>query len=353
MKKTIVILLIATTNISSCQNKKENNESMSVSVKNKKYNFTTTACAPKLYPAEIVDGAFFLADGTTRYIPSGGVMKTGWGNFGATHIGGADLKALPVKLSLTWVSYVEKKFYRGQFELDKNLIANYFEKGYINQYNKQETYNEIKAGVAPGGIVVVWINGGGSQIEIGKFKAKGVQVSMKEFKPNAILSMEEYMKLKIEGHVPKEYQNIEFLENIPFGLWDEYRKKYTWKPKVVFVNKGESIFMNIHYYNGEKILTNTKNSELFEYNERAVPKYINLHWEDKDKNPFGAYIYFDNEEEILNIFKSFFNKSETKKGKLVLKIDKYNSHIQLFLEDENNKIEISKVRIKTYIKSKE
>ena len=75
--KTILLITLVAINISSCQNN-TNKKTMNIFKSNKKYDFTTTACMPRFYIAEVIDGAFFLADGTSRYIPPGGIIKTGW-----------------------------------------------------------------------------------------------------------------------------------------------------------------------------------------------------------------------------------------------------------------------------------
>ncbi len=364
MKKIVVILLIIVVaiNASSCNRKTNVKTVMNIPKNDKKYDFTVAACAPNLYPAEIIDGAFSLVDGTSQYIPSGAVLKTGWGGLTPTHISGPDLKALPVRFNLTWVSYVEKKFYRGSFNLDKERIASLFEQGYEDERKNHQTFDEIKVGLAPGGVVVVWVNGGGTQIEIGRFIAKSIEVTKDYFIPDATISINQYLEENLKEDLPEQYQNSEFLDNIPLGLWDTYRKKYTWKPQVKFANdKSTVISMVIYYYNGEKIFTHAESKELVAFQKRAIPKYISIIWKDKNDNFFGSRIKFGRiyeddddlkevQNEIFNAFKTIYNKEE--QAELQIKIDKYNSHIKLYLTSEKDTVALQKAKIKTFQKTK-
>jgi len=363
MKKTIIILLIliTTTNISSCQNKKDNTEEMKVS-KNDKYDFMASSCAPMAYPARVVNGDFYLADGTSLYIPAGGrLLKYGWHADGATHVTGPELKALPTELKITWFSFVEKKFYTGQFKLDYDLIVKYFRKGFYDHRKDYHTYRKINAGLAPGGVVVVWLDGIGSRVEIGRYKAKETEITMKELSPNAVISLEEYTNQIVDKYVIDEVKNEISAGKIPFGLWDTYRKKYPWQPKVIFENGGKVTLMYIKYFNGETS-TNTEDIESIGYTDKALPKYISFGWEDKNGNKFAADIKFaqkykktddykkfkEIEKEIFDVFKVINASSTDKQIDLLFKIDRYNSTLKLFLKNDKEEIEIKKAAIKIY-----
>jgi len=87
-----------------------------------KYEWLTTSSAPELYPTNICNGSFLLEDGKSVYIPTSGINHTGWGYAGPLHSQGEDLKALPVKLSITWASFLEKKFYTGSWDMPIDKI---------------------------------------------------------------------------------------------------------------------------------------------------------------------------------------------------------------------------------------
>lgn len=121
----------------------------------------------------IYQGHLFLEDGNDVYIPCSGVSHTGWGYSGSMHTQGEDLKAVPVKLEVTWASFLENKFYTGSWELPVDKIKNLFKEGTINwRTNEKESYTSVVVGLAPGGVVVVWIYGNDQQVEIRNIKLK-------------------------------------------------------------------------------------------------------------------------------------------------------------------------------------
>ena len=125
----------------------------------KTFDWLATECAPKNYPMEIIDGTFFYhKQEHGLYIPSGGTICEGWGTMISSHIVGEDLKPLPDRLQITFFSYMEDAFYKGEFELPYDKIVEMFETGYYSPEEEGETtYQRIMCGVAPGGTVAVWL----------------------------------------------------------------------------------------------------------------------------------------------------------------------------------------------------
>lgn len=149
-----------------------------------KYEWIPTSSAPEIYPTRIHNGHFYLEDGGQVYIPTSASNNTGWGYSGSFHSQGEDLKALPIKLDITWASYLENKFYTGSWDMPIDTLKTLFKKGTIGwRTNRPSTYSLIVVGCAPGGVVVVWVYGDDQQIEVARFQAKETQVSMKDFVP--------------------------------------------------------------------------------------------------------------------------------------------------------------------------
>jgi len=361
MKRIIyIVLLFLGIYTSSCQTSSLKKTNSIESKEMKKYDIDAASCSPRFYPNEIVFGKFSLEDGYELYIPKGNSEHLGWGNAGSLHVGGPDLKAIPVMLDITWLSFVEKKFYTGRFKLDKELIAELFRKGYKDSRNIQETFSTVMAGMAPGGVVVVWLGGGDARVEVGRYQAKEThKVTKEDIIPHAIISVEEYIEEILKEDLEESHQNKEFMNNIPFGLWDTYREKYTWKPSIVFDGDGKMITVYLECYNAERTNTAAENPEITNFKKRAIPKYVNLTWEDKKGNKYGADIYFGNlygsvdkiykemEDEIFNAFKNIF-KDEEHQAELLFKIDKYNSAISIYLKNKTDSIAIKKVKMEVY-----
>ena len=63
-----------------------------------------------------------------------------WVNLAQVHVVGDDFKPLPNKLVITWFSYIENKFYTGEFDLPYDKIKQLFDEG-LDVYSKWKTYN--------------------------------------------------------------------------------------------------------------------------------------------------------------------------------------------------------------------
>ncbi|WP_253790990.1 DUF2931 family protein [Flavobacterium sp. HSC-32F16] len=85
-------------------------------------------------------------------------------------------------MSIVWYVPTEMKIYEGEFALPQQKIYNLFKEGYMrysipieSKDGKEtlhwETYNSLTIGLAPKGMVVVWMDGQ-NKIEIGRYQAR-------------------------------------------------------------------------------------------------------------------------------------------------------------------------------------
>ncbi|WP_228452341.1 DUF2931 family protein, partial [Chryseobacterium sp. c4a] len=271
----------------------------------KKYEWLPTANAPELYPTEIYNGNLYLEDGNQVYIPTSVPNCNGWGNAGSTHSQGEDLKALPVKMDITWASFKENKFYTGSWDMPIDTLKKLFEKGTIDwRTGRISNYTEIRVSCAPGGVVVVWVYGNDQQIEVARFQAKETHVDMKDFSPYARGSQKEYFE--VIGKLKPEFEEEFKKKGIQYDIWDIYRKKYNWRAKTEI--EGHQL-MNIGFkmFNGEEeTIFNEKILEPIKENPfkpRAVPKILNFIFEDNKKLQTVFEVKPFDEEEIMGLFK--------------------------------------------------
>ena len=343
----ITVITIMNFGLVSCQNRNSNKKGINTTTKMEKYDWKPTACAPKYNPMQIHQGRLIYENGESIYIPSGHTLHQGWGKIGPTHVVGEDMKPVPERLDITWVSYLEKKFYKGSFDLPSEKINTLFKEGYINRLGKEDTFGRINVGLAPKGVIILWAIGNGWSKEIGRFQASETQVSIKDFAPGAIMSMEEFMNSVLEDDFNEETKAKMNPDSIPFGKWDNYRKKYPWKPTIKFATEGKLKEIRMTFYNGESLYTIGTNKILDQFAEYSVPDHIRLEWVDQNNNEFGSKIYFD-ENEMYTVFQKIFEKSKEKSAELTLAIDKYNSHLSIVMQNDSERIEIKKARIKVY-----
>ncbi len=314
------------------------------------FKWLPSESAPKHYPAEIYQGHFITEGGQYITIPNGGTITNGWGNFGSTWVVGEDYKPVPVKVAIIYISYTEDQFYYGEFNLPKDAITALFEKGYIDDNGKQDNYDTLSIGLAPGGAVSVWLKGAGSSVEIGHYQAEKTNVSIEDFKPSAILTLEEYVKDEQE-HFSEETKAVLAKEGIPIGKWTGYRERFRWKPRLMHATKGKMKDCLSDFYNGEFYFTHIDNPLITEYQDFPPAKRIAFGWYDENGVEYGCKVYFD-EAEIWDVFKRMYSKPETQHADLVLEVDKYNSSLKISLQNETDRIEIEKAKIVMYEASK-
>lgn len=203
-----------------------------------------------MYPMSILSSTVTLEDGRSLYIAASGISDNGWGGMGPLHEQGGDLKAMPVRFSILWGSLLERKYYQGEWVLPKDTVLKYIDQGYLDWRTKKwDTYLELNFGVAPGGVVVVWLQGNNNQIEIGRYQAEETKIDIKPYYPgNENMTDDLFFEASISN--PEAYQLFK-QQGIPFGLWDKYREKALWKPEVVF--DGYPLeHIGLEFFNGEK-----------------------------------------------------------------------------------------------------
>ncbi|PID68917.1 MAG: hypothetical protein CR968_00440 [Flavobacteriia bacterium] len=345
MSKKIILIVILGLVVLNCKN--QISGEMNLTKKTKKFDWLPTECAPKPYPVEVNYGSFSLDGEIVAFIPSGGrTVKNGWGKIGSTYLVGEDFKLVPNHLDIIWISFAENQFYKGSFELPKEKMLELFEKGFINRLGKQETYSRIVCGMAPGGVVAVWLLGAGKTVEITHFKAEKTDMSMEEFNPSGIQDRDKYVKDRINSLDDKAKEYLK-REGITYGRWTEYRKRYHWKPVFKQITERDFTSVLIDYVNGENIYTVGSNPELKQYNALALPKYAKLYWQDSNKNQFGCKIYFD-ESEVKKAFEKINQQSTNKELDLVFNVDKYNSEMKIYLKSNEDEVLLEKTKVKIF-----
>lgn len=347
------ILILSSLLLITCQQPK--NKKMNIQQERKKtekkFEWRPTECAPHHYPAEIYQGSFIMDDDKYITIPNGATIDYGWGKSGSTWVTGEDFKQVPNSLKIIWLSYTENQFYYLDTSLPKQKMTELFEKGFVNRQGKQETYDDIAVGLAPGGAVSIWLLAAERRVEIGHYQAKKTEVDMKDFKPDGLQERELYIKHREENFSEETKQILK--EGVPIGKWTAFRKRFLWKPVLKHTTISDIKrykFLN-EFYNGEFYTLKDKNiSYMDDYREYPPSKRTIFSWYDNKNNRFGCKVYFD-EKEVWTAYKKIFKNKEIKQAEMVFKIDKYNSNVDIFLKSDGDSIKIKKAKIKTYIAS--
>jgi hypothetical protein len=334
-----VIFPLGTSSCQPTENRKENQAQKQNNKMEEEYSWSPGADAPNEYPAEVISGYFYKGE-EIAFVPNGSVVNSGWGQDGMQMRGAS---FIPEGLNITFLSFVENKFYEGDFKLPKDVILDYFRKGYTDfDTKKKVTYHNMYIGLAPGGMVVLWMAGNRSnQVEIGRFQATETQVPMEEVNPRGIKDRNEYVNGTISDY-PKVVENLK--ENgIQFGLHEKYRTRYTWRPKVILPEGCRMDWMAMTMYNGEAEELFDESFEKNEYRKRAIPKTIDMTWFDAKGEKFGSQMYLSwNEPETFEAFKQIFRNDKESKAELVLKVFqiKPQNAFKVYLRTEKEEFEL-------------
>jgi hypothetical protein len=269
------------------------------------FDWLASESAPQNYPMEIVSGTFHFREGGEIYVPSAVLLyELDWGQYRSTHVSGEALKPVPNKLSITFFSYTENKFYQGEFDLPDDKILTLFQQEYYSTKEQGMTrYYTIIAGVSPGGGVAVWLNGLNRNTQVFYGKAKEVSLDW-SVKTKNKMPREAYVNETLEDTVSKEMISELETKGAPVNLWDDFQNSYHWQLNLLTENRAPKLVNEIRYVNGEIDYFFYPLSEDIAKQTRAVPKSLYYSWKSPQGKPLALYYEFD-VNELSNVFNEF------------------------------------------------
>jgi hypothetical protein len=318
-------------------------DSMEKSMKEKTtFDWFAVATAPSDYPMEVISGTFYYRNEDRGLdIPSGGTLTTGWGESFSGYVVGPEFKPLPDRLEVTFYSYSEKQVYRGSFQLPYDKILSMFQRRQVDE--PEWPYSEILLGIAPGGVVSVWL-GGGDVHEVFFSHAEKIDLP-----PEAAFALpfksqeqaDQYIQnVLVDSVTPQQLAYIE-QQGPPFGAWDRFRKLYAWVP--VF-KEGKSPHRGVLpsiFINGESYEIPAHFTKEYANTPKPLLKEINF----RVGGPRGPVVevYFDSIE-MVDIFEKLGSNGE----RVYLEIDPQISDKSMKVRAYNDKesIEFKKARVK-------
>lgn len=345
-----ILFLLIPIQLASCQNKK--------TIMKDKFDWIESISSPLGYPAEIYRGGLLSEDGnyTSLYL---GATTGEWGEGGGGMRGG--VKQLPNRLEAIWISYAEGVVYEINTAIDYDKLLKLFNEGYyVPSKNsdvpepRQENFDEIIVGLAPGGMVSIWAYGSGRQVEIGRYQSKKTVISEEEIsqldETDKMLFSEDWREeiMQNEAIIPIEIQNQNSRKSIPFGQWETYSKKYQWELEIHLPDNSKTKEVWNFFYNGEwsdlfgeTILERHPNiSEELTWNaslKKPIPKRINFNW--LLDNRYSAKILFD-EKEIFKAFQTITKGNPEEKIKLVIYVNEPKTYANIKLIGNNQEVHI-------------
>ncbi|AZI32659.1 DUF2931 family protein [Kaistella carnis] len=314
-----------------------------------KLSYSVTATSPTEYPTEVHLG--FFTDAKNQLIcgvPKTGMLQAGWQGDGAK--GGQGGSVIPAHIDLTYVAYAEKKFYHLDADLPKEKILEVFRKGYLTQSNEIDEngkkmmvpahYDILTVGMAPGGMVVIWLSGNKSRVEICRLQAKETFVDVNDFYQNADNENQEqffnsWFKLAVPDSIQAEIEK----NGIPFKLWDDYRIRYKYRFVVnPYDDKDKVTGVHNLQYSGEEDFI-TKQSDAEKYREQGIPYNVTVEF-----TKYFVNIIFD-DRETISVFEALQEKHPGKPIDIVLTPTFMYEDIKVSVKCEQEEIKLQKYKL--------
>ena len=341
MKKYSIIIIFMLLFFVSCNN--SNKQKMKVK---ENFNWAVTVTAPFNYPIEIHKGYLGNDKKMIAAFVSTGTTEDGW-NFDGDAVSGGN--EIPTTLSITWISYAEKKFWKLDTTINQatqDKILKLFQEGYMNKdiedIRSHITYKKITVGLAPGGTVILWLTGPNKRTEIAHYQAEETFVSVNEFYRNPHEdTQEEFYDWSFKSEVSKESQEYIKKYGVPVNLWKEFRTKYNYRFNIHFYKADkESSDRRLKYVNGEEEVIKIEN--IGSYQNKALPSYSRFFF-----NQYNTEAYFDGEE-ILDVFKKISKNHPDKNIEIEARVAFMYKTTTFTVKCEGEEIPLEKVSVKMW-----
>jgi len=315
------------------------------------FNYAVTVSAPEEYPCEVHIG--YLADDKKNLIC--GIPKAGMESGGLQYDGakaGMGSNIIPSHINLTYVAYAEKRFYQLDADLPAAKILAAFHKGFLIQGNEKDatgkyklvhsTYDTFTVGLAPGGMVVIFL-GGSDRIEICRLQAKETFVDVNDFFQNADNeNNEQFFESMFKIAVPDSTQTRIKEKGIPYGLYEQYRKKYKYRFFFNPYDEKDVIDTEVdRYYNGEVIgFLQPEEIAKKEYKNQGIPYNVCFYF-----TKYNTEIIF-NDQEMLSVFDALQKKHPDKPMDIIVKPTFEYTDFKLSVKCEDEIVPLTKYKVK-------
>ena len=281
-----------------------------------------------------------------------------WGN--AAGYESTSMDKLPKSVDMVWLSYKEDCFYRLKTAIDYEKVEKLFREGFNqrvpNGEVRHKTYDTIVVGIAPGGVVVLWVGYGYLPLtEIGRYQAEKIELREPEGLDNhqRLIFDKEYAKRLLTNNtiIPEDFREANKNKPIPFGLWDSYRdNQYQWYPTFEIPN-GRIGDVDYQYWNGEAdtffftdfiALEGQKDvfapQELYrDIRELPLFKEIRFNYKAEDGIKYGVLVQFEWEDTLEAYKKVFGERPDEVKAHLDIRMNRINSYLTVRLMGDNGK----------------
>lgn len=262
--------------------------------KHAKYRWDISESAPTEYVVQIIEGDFTTADGYSKGIPTRVTLANGWGKGRSSIASGPEEMAAPTAMSISWFSFREDTFYRGNFELPTGKIESLLGSPRPKPY----TYNEVPGGtfivgIAPKGYVVVWLTGLGYREVVFTGTAEPVtDIPWEAVFNNPDFTKQEIMATTIQHELDRAKDSPN-LEN-PIYWRQLHEELYNFDIQIEAPYTAYSMVAEFNDQTGGELFSNEL--ELFGKVKRSIPVSFNFDFLFPDRVPVASISITDKDE---------------------------------------------------------
>ena len=342
-----------------------------ISNMNNKYEWLILTVADMGYPMEIRSGAFYDENGEDiAGIPIEKTLSSQWwsGDSGVV-IAGEQFRPIPAKMSISWFSYAEDKFYEGTFMLDRDKITELFKKGFTCR-SGSKSFDDFKIALAPGGQLFLYLSGSNTVL-VGVYQAREYEVSdfKKEMRyPDYIDVTRSQVVNDLKKLMPLQTQQEIAEKRISMHIWKDINLRYPWKYTADLAGHNNlnltllSKDQGITFISGEDNWCLKSTDYLTENSPKPIPLEIDGKFETPAGRKFTIRIYPGNvagvepqkqayeirrarEQELVKLFKDFYKKIGNKEFEIHLKISENFKIGKLYLKKGKIEQEVPNVQV--------
>ena len=286
-----------------------------------------TECAPRRYPVHLIRGALLLPGGGSVAVPDRRDAANGWGVQGSLHVVEPYRKPLPTALALRWFSYTEDRFYEGRFDLPAERLQAMFAAGLpqARLTDGKAVFDRIIVGMAPKGLLAVWVAGDGEVCELANFRAAEAQVPWTTVAGDSPMSREAYIADTLRELLTPEDQAARARQTSNADPYSRYHERFRWRPRAKL--SGQALWVNIASFNGENARLSSKGAAV-PTETRPVPSVIEVAWTPPNGAAQRAIVNLD-EAEVFAAFAKLLQGNPRKELTLVIETGAHGAEVSL------------------------
>ena len=262
------------------------------------FEWLPSECAHERWPMQMITGEFDCGMGRIVKIPTGKIVNNGLGEIASTRVVGERLKPVPERLSLSWFSFAEDRFYGGEVAIPTAMLIDLFRTEFIDpRDNLPASWHRIIVGMGLGGWVHVWIAGATFVREIATARLPPVEGEWRRVIDNPDLPRTDFIRSVLKRRTGEAALAELDKQGAPVEDWPRYFRKVPWTLHPDGPNA--PIGMTLRHCNGERSYRDLSGTS--PQATSAAPKLMQITW----RNPNGKRLLTEirfNEDEIYAAF---------------------------------------------------